>query len=456
MIAFKRFLRGNFVIKPEDIQESVFLLEQRLAREQGHGTIEITEEFKQRKTAEIINNQRQSLDKWIDYIASPDAQYPDWAKYWGMRPVLEMGKFIKEYNKDGKEIGRFQKRTKDTVAAFPPCNPRALAETVTTIKRIASEKNKAKKERQALPNQSTKLNDQDFQQLVSTENFSKIYTQFLVELPEYSTEGLQEIRGKWIKYDQGSDPQPLVNSLEGYPLEWCTAGYDTAQTQLEGGDFYTYYSRDQDGEDKIPRVAIRMEENRIAEVPGIAPNQNLDPYIVPVVEEKMKEFGSEGEVYKKKSEDMKLLTTLEQKIARKQLLTKDDLVFLYEINASIEGFGYDRDPRIAELRAQRDPKGDAPIVLECSPQEIAWSQDEISENTKAYVGPLFPNIFKKFNRLENIYTSFPEEKIRRDTVTIGGKNAEQLKLQIEQAGFQISDYAKQMMGKTTKAPGDPY
>ena len=79
-----------------------------------------------------------------------------------MRSVLDMGKFVKEQDKNGKEIGRFQKRTKDTAAAFPPRNPRALAETITAVSRLADEKAKAKDNRQALPNQSKKLSTKDF------------------------------------------------------------------------------------------------------------------------------------------------------------------------------------------------------------------------------------------------------------------------------------------------------
>jgi hypothetical protein len=110
-------LHDKFVIKPEAIPESVFLLEQRIARELGRGMVEITDEFKKQKTTEIIDAQKQSLDRWIDYFASPDAQYPDWFKYVAMRSVLGMGKFKKEQDPNGKERGFFQKRTTDTVAA---------------------------------------------------------------------------------------------------------------------------------------------------------------------------------------------------------------------------------------------------------------------------------------------------------------------------------------------------
>ncbi len=373
--AIKRFMRRRFVIQSEDIPESVFLLEQRIARQLGHGHVEITEEFKKRKIKEIIDNQVQSLDKWIDYLSSEDATYPDWAKYWAFRSVTEMGKLKRKEGKDGSITASFSKRKKDTASAFPPMNPRALALVVDTITKQVQEKQKPKKKRMPLKNISKKLDDAAFRQLTSTESFSKIYAQFLVELPEYSTEGLQEIRGEWVKYDQGSKPDTLVKSLEGYPLEWCTAGYDTAESQLQGGDFYVYYSLNEDGNAHVPRVAIRMEQERIAEVRGIAPNQEVDPYISPVIEEKMEEFGKEGEIYQKRSRDMKQLTDIEMR-SQHQELTREDLRFLYEIDGQIEGFGYSGDPRIDELLEGRDRRLDIATVLQVSPEQISFSQEE--------------------------------------------------------------------------------
>ncbi len=50
--------------------------------------------------------------------------------------------------------------------------------------------------------------------------------------------------------------------------------------------------------------------------------------------------------------------------------------------------------------------------IECAPEQIAIGRDEISSETKAYVGELFESIFKDFPHLESIYTSFPHDKIR--------------------------------------------
>ena len=44
-----------------------------------------------------------------------------------------------------------------------------------------------------------------------------------------------------------------------------------------------------------------------------------------------------------------------------------------------------------------------------------------------------------------MYTSFPDKKIRRENVEIGGKSAKQLISEMEAAGINISDYAKSML-----------
>ena len=118
----KSLYHRQYVITLDAIPESVFQIEARIAREQGHGDIPITPEYRQAKQAEIISNQEQSLDRWLDYLTSEDAMYPMWAKYWAFTAVTGMGKFEKKVDEDGTEHARFAKRTSDTAAAFPPLN----------------------------------------------------------------------------------------------------------------------------------------------------------------------------------------------------------------------------------------------------------------------------------------------------------------------------------------------
>jgi hypothetical protein len=99
----------------------------------------------------------------------------------------------------------------------------------------------------------------------------------------------------------------------------------------------------------------------------------------------------------------------------------------------------------------RGPKTPAPSMFEHSPHEIAWKKEDVTEHTRAYVGSLFPGIFKILGHLEHIYTSFPEGEITRHTIDIGGKTAKQLEKELEKKGFMISDYARFMMKKKESA-----
>jgi hypothetical protein len=348
-------------------------------------------ELKERELEVIRNNQERSLNKWLDYLTSQDAPYPMWAKYWAFTSILKMGKYDKRETENGKERAGFQKRDKSTTNSYPLLNPRALAKTVGAMtallearKKVQAEKQKPKDQRDRellklqINNESKKLNDQEFASLLSSENFTKIYAQFLLEIPQYSTEGLKQTTGEWKMFPQGSDPAELVKSLEGYPLEWCTADLDTAKTQLEGGDFYVYYSHNEDGEPVIPRLAIRMQgKHEIAEPPrGIALDQNIDPYIHPVLDEKLTEFGKEGELYKKRITDMDKLTGIWEKNRANQKLTREDLRFLYEFDSKIEGFGYQTDPRIQEIISGRNVKVDISTITGFRQDQISTTQEE--------------------------------------------------------------------------------
>lgn len=403
-----------------------------MAREQGHGDIEITGELREQATEVIIADQKSSLDNWVDYLASSDATYPDWLKYWTIRSVLGMG----EYDKEKKS---FAKRSKGTVKPFPDINREALAYVLDAVQQ------KYGKRRIDLLNLEENER-KGFEKLLQGENFAKLYAWALEKTAIAPSEELAKTTGRWVKYPKNSDHTPLVDSLRGHGTGWCTAGESTAQIQLKGGDFYVYYSLDKKSKPTIPRAAIRMEEDRIAEVRGIADQQNLDSYIAPVVESKLKEF-PDGKIFEKKTQDMKTLTAIERKSKAGETLTKDDLVFLYEVDAPIEGFGYQRDPRIAELHSQRNPEEDMPTVFECDKNQIAHHASEIKEGTKAYVGPLVPGIFDKIQEynIEYVFTSFPEGRIRKEIIEIGGKDAKTLIKEMRDKKINISDYAMDML-----------
>ena len=432
MDAAKRLLYSKYVINPNEIPESYFENQQRMARELGHGDIEITDEVRNQLTDVIVTDQKSNLDKWVDYLASPDAPYHDGLKYFTLRSVLSMGEYDKEKH-------AFTQRSKGTVKPFPDLNREALAYVLDAI-------DKKYKGQNINLESLDGTNRQEFEKLLKSENFPKLYAWAIEKVTPASVDRLTDTQGVWIKYPQDSDATQLVASLQGHGTGWCSAGESTAQAQLQGGDFYVCYSQDAEGKPTIPRAAIRMQSSSIAEVRGIAPEQNLDPYIGDIVEKKLEEF-PDGTSYKKKVEDMKRLTEIEHKTKEEQELSSSELTFLYEINSAIEGFGYDRDPRITELRSQRNQEADMPIVFDCEPQQIAHTTAEINESTRAYVGELAPGIFdlvRNYN-IEHVYTSFPEGKVRRDEIVIGGKSKGELEQELARNGINVTSYAQSMM-----------
>jgi len=418
----KRKLYSKYVIKPDKIPESFWENQERILRERGQAGDLLYidwEEFKRQNAESIIADQEASLNRWIDYLSSNDAPYPDALKYWTLRNVVGMAEYDKE-----KKI--YPQRSHSTTKPFPDLNREALAYVLDAVEKKYNSKS------------SRDINDSEFEKLLKSENFSKLYAWAIDKVAPADLEERANTDGEWVKYDKGSNHMLLARSLQGHGTGWCTAGESTAKAQLREGDFYVYYSKDLDGKSNVPRAAIRMEGNKIAEVRGIAADQNLEGALVPVVDEKLKDF-PDGESYKKKVKDMQRLTEIENKMQGEQRLTPEDLVFLYEIDSQIEGFGFQRDPRIYEIRDSRSPEVDVLIIFDCEPEQIAHNASQINKNTKVYLGSLEEGIFSEFKKyeIENVYTSFPEGRVKFNTVTIGGKSARQLKGELNEKDVYV-------------------
>ena len=360
----KSFYYDLYVIKPENIPDAYFQNQVRLARERGYGNIKLTEEDKRRMTEEVIDDQKKSLDKWIEYFLYDEESksYEMWEKYWVFQGLQNLGKY-------DKETGKFSKRDKSTVYPFPPVEREYIFTTLKLMEDFLEDK-KSK---------------EDIKQALSTGNFKLLYEYVIKQSFLKGEHQSNSTDGKWIKYEQGSDYNILRDSLQGYYTGWCTAaGENFAKSQLAGGDFYVYYSLDEHGEAKVPRIAIRMDgKDKIGEIRGIADNQNMEPEMMPILEEKLKEF-PDRDKYLKKEHDMKLLTLIDKKVNNNIELNVDELKFLYEINSKIEGFGYRKDPRIEEIKSKRNCRKDYAYLFNIKEEEVALSQEEYLNNPEKF------------------------------------------------------------------------
>lgn len=459
-------LHENLVSRMEVVIDEMLAAEARIAREQGHGEIRITDEMRQRpetlrQAADIIERQQESLDAWIDYLSSDDAAYGEndqWYKWYIFSNVLRLQALEKREKIDEKTGAKsieavYPKRNDRTLKPFPDIYRGKLSTIFETYEKYLADGGKKDEKLKAYFDKS----------------FPKVYAEESLDYIENAgKEGRAQTDGKWIKYRKGNeeDVKKLVASLKNKYTDWCTEGHGTARNQLMQGDFYVYYTFDEQGKPTNPRIAIRMGDNRIAEVRGIAggKRQEIEGELIDVADVKLKEFGPDADAYKKKSSDMRLLTIIEKKAKGGQPLVREELVFLYEIESKIEGFGYQRDPRIKEILSTRNPKEDAPILFGCAPEEIAWKREEINERTKAYVGPLFEGVFRL--SLEHLYTSFPEGKVvELPPLKIGSKEPypkrrkANLKSEIKEKqkwkSFEVSEYAYSMIDNEKFVVGDP-
>ena len=376
MDILKSFYYDKYVIK--ELPESYINLQRKIARERGYGDITVTDKMKEEWLLQIQNEQKISLNIWLNYLTSDDAMYPMWFKHYAFRGMLKLNKF----NKEKKEFG---KRSKSTVEPYVELNREALARVYNSlVKEIGSNEEISEDASKALEN---------------GESFKKLYEYYLMKTEHVTRD--KNTDGIWIKYEQGSDYRPLWKSLQGKNTGWCTAGENMAKTQLSSGDFYVYYTKDENGEYKEPRVAIRMDGKfEIGEVRGVDANQNLEDCMTGVVEEKLNEF-SDKDAYLKKVNDMKLLAEIDNKVNNNIELTKEELRFLYEVDSEIEGFGYEKDPRIREIIDKRNQYEDYSAIFNVPVENVGLSEEDLYKkdvvcfagNLK-YDGEVVPNNLK--------------------------------------------------------------
>ena len=128
--ALKQVLYREFVIAPQDVPQSHYDLQGEIASNEGRrqdlldSHVRIVpyttrrkvrnpdggrewqdipkahyyfpEKIRQELARVVVEDQQHSLDAWVDYLASTDATYPLWLKYYAVRGVLELGRYDKK------------------------------------------------------------------------------------------------------------------------------------------------------------------------------------------------------------------------------------------------------------------------------------------------------------------------------------------------------------------------
>ena len=280
---------------------------------------------------EKLQMQRDSLDAWIDYLVG--ASYPMWFKYWCFKKIFRIGKYH-------ESTDTFERRTPNSLEPFIECNP----EIVSKIYDIA------------LKHFEGKEKSAD----IEAGRFDKLYYRIYQETLKNKLAVQDYSNGIWVKYNEGSleDAIKLCDSLQGKNTGWCTNEYEMAKEQIcgsaycPGGDFYVYYTIDENRNYTNPRIAIKMKhKNEFSEIRGIGPNQNLEDGFELILVDKLNEFDIDDETKKewiKLCLDSRELTRLLQKTKRKEKLTLEEMrfVFLFDKNEQFRWQNYEKLERI--------------------------------------------------------------------------------------------------------------
>lgn len=358
----KKLYHDKYVIRNKDIPKSYYQKHIKMNLDRGFGFMKMADLDKQDLASIIIEDQKKSLDDWLDYFLSEKSSaYPFWAKYWAFQGLLRLGKY-------DKASGTYYRRTPDTLAPFIELNPEALALSIDLVIKAV------KKEI---------IDDDELKRLAESGSFEKIYLHQLRSLLKNDNNEIKRNEGIWVRYKKGSDYLILVKSLRGYNTGWCTAGEATAKFQLEFNDFDVYYTLNSNNEYKVPRIAILHNGTSIEEIRGIEKEQEIEPEMLEIAHARANEICPYDNFFEEEANTRKL-TEIYYKQQRHAKLTDEEVKFLY--NTDMINFYVKGDERIEYIKGKRNQRKDLSQVYGYKEEEVALTKEELNKNTKVYVG----------------------------------------------------------------------
>lgn len=340
------------VIHDDQIPENYFERERLRRREEGFGDTPISESMRTVLIDGIKNDQRYTLQRWAEHLGNAD--YEPWFKYLAWETITRL---TREQTKEG----RFRHRSRSTVLPHPDFSAEAVAYAYGIVQSCALE-------------DYSQFDDPELADIAATGDFNRIYAYSLKKAGGIASNTYERTEGYWKVFNQSFSSRvatELAEMLQGYGTGWCTASPGTANKHLSGGAFWVYLSRNELGKDVVPRVAVRTESGKVAEVRGILPNQRIEPVMEPIVEDQLNKMRGARD-WMQRANNMRLVTDLERRIQAdpQTPLTEGEVRFLYEFDRPVEGFNIlSADPRVKELKALRG-LADVEALREMLPEKI--------------------------------------------------------------------------------------
>lgn len=153
------------------------------------------------------------------------------------------------------------------------------------------------------------------------------------------------------------------------------------------------------------------------------------------------------------------LKIIEQKITTGTSLSRENLFILYQKDDDVEALKHDTSrtlKKLREMRTDAEVDFDFCVMFNCLPNELAHNPSEITDDTKVYIGKIYPNFFNQKKLPDIIYDKYPGGFIKIDRITSGGLNKDELLDQFKNKNIKISSEALALVNsenfETSKEP----
>ncbi len=230
--------------------------------------------------------------------------------------------------------------------------------------------------------------------------------------------------GKWIKiaadkYENKQYNPEKINDLFNQiqrKTKWdcleIQRSYLNANSMYK--NVYIYLTKDETGSYANPRLFMAStkikepgKKESIYDIKGIEEDCIIEDSMIDILEEKLKEFG-DYDRFEKRFYDMKMMKEIKEKHKQGKMLTKEEIIFLYEINYHINCIHkLNGNPMVEKIKAERNIKKDFAYLFDCNENNIGTNLEDLDNNEiLVYIGTLNESYIKNHNRLKSIKVVF--------------------------------------------------
>lgn len=215
-------INDDLLIDYDNITGSYWQSKRQELRDNGYGDIELTDEYKHELFDKERELQKESLEKWVNYLGDEHSPYPLWFKVYAWDGMTKMGKY-------DKSKGKYATRNETTVAPYPNPDAEVLGGVFEVVNRYYGNNEKEF---------YTERGDRniELEKIVQSGNFAKIFNAVehdiapIIEPPEKA----EDVHGQWIEYGIGEE-DGIATAARG--TGWCVASPSVGRHYLEYGTY---------------------------------------------------------------------------------------------------------------------------------------------------------------------------------------------------------------------------